>query len=132
MSGLPKVTLPKGNDMRNEDLIRAALEGKTIQWRHKEDSGLNVGEGWRDMPSPDGAIVALITDNLREFRLKPETYVRWFPVVKTDEGKLVLGDSWPKRDDLPKELYAGAVVRHLRLELAAEGINVISATVEAP
>lgn len=58
----------------NADLIRAVLDGKTVQWRTSKDSE------WRDLSSFRGALICLAQAKYDEVRLKPEPVVRWVPV----------------------------------------------------
>jgi hypothetical protein len=131
------------------DLIRAVLDGKTVQWRSPE----TFQDQWEDMPSPKGCIVALLTAHNRSFRIKPEPVVRWIPIFNNIiTGVSVYIGSATKRENLQtgggtrcatKEEAVAALCKHdqdvlrnggkvLRLELDPDTLDVISARTEAP
>jgi hypothetical protein len=115
------------------DLIRAVIEGKQLQQViHYVTEGT---KRWEDLGDPDckeETIRFLLDWPARPVRVKPEPAVYWFPVVKKNEGQISVGDHCASKEKLPKELYAGPVTHHLRLELDSDIAAVISAKTEAP
>lgn len=117
----------KPNALRYEDLIRAVLNGKSVQYRR---TGA-VGE-WYDTEDTLGNVIISLVQNSRydtfEYRLKPQPLVKWCAIQRDSQrNALVLGK-------LHREAAAedAGTVRVLRLELDPDTLDVISATTEAP
>jgi hypothetical protein len=115
-------------EVKHADLIRAVLDGKTVQFREgPRDDWDEYGHPW--------AIPQMILHPEWEWRLKPETVVQFCPVYRPteDNGYYVGGaynkHEWAARAPLHDEMLPAAV---LRLELDPDNLSVISARTEAP
>jgi hypothetical protein len=70
------------SNMKHAELIRAALDGKTIQ--------IFTGFEWCDMESPQAAIAVMCDEQHGDYRIKPGPQIveRWFPIyVDGDCGR---------------------------------------------
>jgi hypothetical protein len=116
----------------HKDLIRAVLDGKTVQ--------LKYGEGWADL-SWEGLMRHLLDDFRRQhqtFRIKPEPVVRWTTVHRTSQDGVIFA-CWghsSDRDFAAKHvtscLSQNLPAKVLRLEFDSDTLDVISAKTEAP
>jgi hypothetical protein len=99
------------------DLIRAVLDGKTVQW---EEDGQ-----WLSYKSGDDAICDLVRNPSRfGYRLKPEPVVSWHAVFSN--GFVEQGYA------AKREIPDCACRKVLRLELDPDTLDVLSARAEAP
>lgn len=113
------------NEVPHADLIRAVLDGATIQWRSK------VGD-WADFTSPPLAIRSLVVSGpYYDFRVKPRTVVRWHPIWPGGHT----GDGFSSKDALATEAWKNEYQpgwKALRIELDPDTLAVIDARTEEP
>lgn len=108
------------------DLIRAVLDGKTVQYESAIESGyVDLCPG-----DPLAAIRRLLTILWATYRIKPEPLVKYLVVSKSHTyGLSILGyDSLELAQSVAATLPSGQVSR---LELDPDTLAVISATTEA-
>jgi hypothetical protein len=83
--------------LEQADLIRAAIEGKTVQWRV---AAKRVPSAWMDYDSDALDVIACLAGDLMrntgnyEFRVKPEPVVRWIGMY--EDGEISWGYSSTK------------------------------------
>lgn len=66
--------------VRNEELIRAVLDGKTIQYKHRisgKETGLWCDWGHR---AEDQIVILLTSQSAADYRIKPNKKVLWLNV----------------------------------------------------
>lgn len=115
------------------DLIRAVLDGKVVQRKHKDSSTPK----WDDFDTPVQSIGTLIAgERAFEYRLKPSTVVRWLPVSKGGmfggQHTTGIGPAQCTKAKAASFPWHVAVDRVLRIELDPDTLEVISAKTEAP
>lgn len=117
------------DEIPNRELIRAVLDGKTVQWRSKV---LRVGGKWDDVSARDAIVYLAEASPSLEFRLKPEPVVFWGYVEMDKQGRR---DAKICRDELAARAeyrsYPG-IRSVLRIEVDPENFSVINARMEAP
>lgn len=115
------------SNIPNADLIRAILDGKTVQRRYP-----GVGE-WTDA-HPATAIQSLASGggSAYEFRLKPEPLVLWHTVHRNKHTGLYVGGGFNNNKEVARDYAQRNNGKLLRLELDAETLDVISARTEEP
>jgi hypothetical protein len=110
-------------EVKHADLIRAVLDGKTVQFREgPRDDWDEYGHPW--------AIPQMILHPEWEWRLRPETLV-WFMGI-TLPHKTVTPYATNRDDVLNFGNGAMELAKILRLELDPDNLSVISARTEAP
>jgi hypothetical protein len=105
--------------VKHADLIRAALDGKTIQYITR------TGE-WVDYGSATVAIEHMLNFS-SQYRVKPETVVLWVPVVQGVDLKHFIGSAYRRRD-----LLAAGVPWLIRVELDVKTGYPLSLSAEKP
>lgn len=111
--------VPAEPAITNADLIRAVLDGKTVQ--------RCVNDEWQDLSNPRGAIVCLATSAYK-VRLKPESMVRWLAITKDGDDIIVSSDYVDRANAVER---AGPGGKLLRLEIDGD-LNVLDQRTEAP
>lgn len=112
---------PQPEAIPHADLIRAVLDGKTVQWRNV------VAQKWLNLLTARDAIHSLAAFPDREYRLKPENIVRHMGI--SEDGSF--GPSYASRMAALKPIDWGPFVAVLRIELDADTRQVVSAKTEA-
>jgi hypothetical protein len=110
-------------EVKHADLIRAVLDGKTVQFREgPRDDWYEYGHPW--------AIPQMIQHPEWEWRLKPEPLV-WFMGITMPH--MTVTPYTTNRDDAV-HWGSGAmkIAKILRIELDPDNLSVISARTEAP
>jgi hypothetical protein len=128
--------LAKPDPIPHADLIRAVLDGKTVQ---RSVASIRGGEQtWDnvDYEDPRLAIKELLTPPTEwiKFRIKPEPVVRWAG-ISSSEGRIYVGESHTKREHVGNSGYIAQglpIQRIQRTEYDPDTLDVISAHTEAP
>jgi hypothetical protein len=132
ISEAPPIRTPCPTVPHAEQII-AAAQGKRIQQRGKAGGGK-----WVDLSQDEGLRYPVIYPEHYEYRVKPESVVRWLAVMHDAEsvgGVYVKDAAWKEREGLERYLSGVNASCHpkiLRLELDPDTLAVISATTEAP